>query len=127
MIYETRDPAVLAGFAVETGQGYLDFTGAMNPANVYLFGEYGGFLYEWKGPQTYEVHAMVTASGRGRWAFKAASLAMAEMARRGATHVWARIHPDRREVAILAAMTGFREAETHTLDGVTYRIFNWRA
>lgn len=127
MITETRDPAILARFAVETGQGYLDFTGAMNPANTYLFGKYGGFLFEWKGPQTYEVHTMITPQGRGRWGFTAARRALAEMASRGATHIWARINPERREVAILAAMTGLREAGTHSLDGVEYRIFNWRA
>ena len=52
--------------------GPIDFSGAMNPANVFLFGEHGGFIYEWKGPQTYEVHVFVTNDGRGRWVFEAA-------------------------------------------------------
>lgn len=107
--------------------GPIDFSGAMNPANVYLFGEHGGFIFEWKGPETYEVHTMIASEGRGKWGFQAARQAMRMMAAHGATHIWARIHPDKREVAILAAMSGFRETGTHTLDGIVWRIFNWRA
>lgn len=107
----------------------IDFTGAMNPANVFLIGAFGAFCYEWKGPETYEVHVMISNAGRGPWCFAAAREAMAFMADHGATRVWARIHPDRREVAILAARSGFREWGSHTLDigngPVVWRIFDW--
>lgn len=108
----------------------LDFSGAINPANVFLAGAFGAFLYEWKGPDTYEVHVMVTRAGRGAWGFAAARESMAFMARLGASHIWARIHPAKREVAIMAARSGFREWGAHTLDTgegpVVWRIFNWR-
>lgn len=132
MITEVWDAAVPNRFSslpevAESIGGPIDFSEAMNPANVYLFGEHGGFIFEWKGPETYEVHTMIANAGRGKWGFQAARQALETMARHGATHIWARIHPDKREVAVLAAMTGLRETGTHTLDGTVWRIFNWRA
>lgn len=110
--------------------GPIDFTAAMNPANVFLFGEHGGFIYEWKGPQTYEVHVMITRAGRGAWAFAAARQSVQFMDQHGATHLWARIHPDRPDVAALAVRSGFRKAGTHELDvgkgPVVWTIYNRR-
>lgn len=106
--------------------GPIDFTGAMNPANIYLFGAHGGFIFEWKGPETYEVHTMTLASGRGAWVFRAARQALAMMADAGAAHIWARVHPDRDDIKALAVATGLRFACTHSHDGVDWRIYNWR-
>jgi hypothetical protein len=48
----------------------------------------------------------------------------------GARHLWARVHPDRREVAIYAAHAGLKECGTHRADcgdgPVDWRIFDWR-
>jgi hypothetical protein len=127
------DPAIPNRFSAHPDiapdiHGPIDFAGAMNPANVFLFGEHGGFIYEWKGPQTYEVHVFITGEGRGRWAFAAARQSVAMMRELGATHLWARIN--RPEVKILAIKSGFRFAGTHELDAgqgpVVWQIYNWR-
>ena len=111
--------------------GAIDFSGAMNPANVFLFGAHGGLIFEWKGPGTYEVHVMATEAGRGSWIFKATRQAMAYMDRLGAEHIWARIHPKRPEVAALAIRSGFKRCCTHVLDAgqglVVWNIYNRRA
>lgn len=137
MIERVFDPAIINRFANDPeilphiGGIAMDFSGAMNPANMFLFGVHGGFLYEWKGPQTYEVHVMITPQGRGAWAFAATRQSVRIMADNGANHLWARIHPERRDVAILAIKSGFRSAGTHELDTgqgpVVWQIYNWRA
>lgn len=136
MIYRITDPFIVNAFAShpdvlpQIGGVPIDFSGAMNPANVFLFGQHGGFIYEWKGPQTFEVHVMITRPGRGRWAFTAAQQSIDHMAGLGANHIWARIHPARPDVAMLALKTGFKDAGTHELDTghgpVVWRIMNWR-
>jgi len=111
--------------------GAIDFSGAMNPANVFLFGAHGGLIFEWKGPGVYETHVMTTKAGRGAWIFKATRQAMEYMERMGAAHIWARIHPKRPEVAALAIRSGFKRVCTHVLDAgqglVVWNIYSRRA
>jgi len=135
VIAETRDPAVVNAFANHPdiqpaiGGQQADFTGAMRETAVFLFGEHGGFIYEWCAPGTYEVHVMLTKAGRGRWGFTAVRQSLAMMAERGADHVWCRIRD--RTVAVYAAIAGFRDAGEVTLyaddQPVRWRIMNWRA
>lgn len=106
--------------------GPIDFSGAMNISNVFLFGAHGGLIFEWKGPRTFEVHVMTTREGRGSWIFEAAKVAVGYMEAMGANHLWARIHPEKPHVGILALRSGFRLAGHHTLDGVDWKIYNRR-
>lgn len=106
--------------------GPIDFSGAMNLANVFLFGAHGGLIFEWKGPQTFEVHVMATREGRGRWIFEATRQAVNYMEAMGANHLWARIHPDKPHVGILARKSGFNFAGYHDLNGVAWHIYNRR-
>lgn len=135
MIRRVFDPAIPNAFSADPDiapqiGGPIDFAGAMNPANVFLFGENGGLIFEWKGPQTYETHIMVTRAGRGKWGFAAVEAAVQFMAGFGANHLWARIDPARPEVATLARRCGFTFACTHELDAgsgpVLWKIFNRR-
>lgn len=106
--------------------GPIDFSAAMNPANIYLFGEHGGLIFEWKGPRTYEVHVMATKAGRGKWIFDATKQAIEYVELLGGNHLWARIHPDKPHVGILARHSGFKFAGHHLLDGVDWKIYNRR-
>jgi hypothetical protein len=133
MIREVRDAAIVNTFAQhpeiapEIG-GALDFTHAMRETAVFLFGEHGGFIYEWCAPETYEVHVMLTKAGRGKWGIEAVHRSLEMMAQRGATHIWARISA--RHIGLFARQAGFHEAGTRTLyhDGQPreWRIMNWR-
>lgn len=107
--------------------GPIDFTGAMNVSNVFLFGEHGGMIFEWKGPRTFEVHVMATKAGRGAWIFAATREAIGFMDAMGANHLWARIHPDKPHVGVLARQSGFNFAGHHALGGVDWKIYNRRA
>lgn len=113
-----------------SGADPLDLAPAMNDANVFLFGDHGGFVFTWSAPQTYEVHVVITEAGRGRWGLDAAQEAVAAMVAAGATHLWTRAHPDRREIAFFAIRAGFRECGVHVLDmgegPVAWRLFDWR-
>lgn len=139
MLEAVTDPAIINGFANHPeiapliGGGELDLTAAVNhPANVFLFGEHGGFCFIWTAPETFEAHVMITEAGRGRGGFEAGKEAVRMMAERGATHLWARIHPERNEIGLFARMAGFSDTGfRHELDAgegpVRWRIFNWRA
>lgn len=135
MIAETRDPLVVNRFAAHPDVaghvgGPLDFSGAMRETAVYLFGEYGCFCFEWCAPRTYEIHVMLTADGRGRWGIDAVRRSLAlMMAEHGAAHIWARIKPEARHIALFARWCGFREAGDMTLytpEPEAWRIFEWR-
>ena len=131
MIERCFDPVIPNRFAAHPDiashvGGPIDFSGAMNPANVFLFGKHGGLIFEWKGPGTFEVHVMATNKGRGAWIFKATRQAINYIETMGATHLWARIHPDKPHVGILARKSGFKFAGYHDLDGVTWHIYNRR-
>jgi hypothetical protein len=136
---ETRDPATINGFANHPeirphlgGAGVLDLSAGLTDPNVFLFGEHGGFCFTWSAPETFECHVMLTKAWRGRAGFEAGRQARTTMAQRGASHLWARIHPERAEIGLYARMIGFRDTgTTHELDAgdgpVCWRIFNWRA
>ena len=96
--------------------GPLDFTGAVQC--IHIYGEHGGFTFDPTGPNEYEVHAMFTKAGRGKWAARAAQETLALL---GADRIWARVDTPR--LAQFTCRAGFTEIETH-LPG--YRIFEWR-
>lgn len=138
MIEAVTDPAIINGFANHPeiapliGGGDLDLTPAITEPNVFLFGECGGFCFIWSAPDTYECHVMITEAGRGHSGFEAGREAVRMMAERGATHLWARVHPERNHIGFFARMVGFRDTGMrHELDAgdgpVRWRIFNWRA
>jgi hypothetical protein len=107
-------------------------TAGVREPNVFLFGEHGGFCFAWHGPGVFEVHVMLTIGGRGRWGVEAGRQAIEMMQCAGMTHLWGRIHPDRREMAVYANACGMRDTgqtlETDIGDGpVAWRIFEWRA
>lgn len=135
MIAETRDPLVVNRFAAhpdvaDSIGGPIDFSGAMRETTLFYFGEHGAFCFEWCAPRTYEVHVMLTAAGRGRWAINAGKRALAlMMAEHGASRVWGRIKDSDRHIALFARWCGFREAEEMTLyspEPERWRIFEWR-
>ena len=128
MIAPTRDPAILNYFANHPDIAMdLDLTGAIRETAVFLFGDHGGFLFEWSAPDTYEVHVMITKAGRGAWGFAAALEARAML---GASRIWARVAPDAKALAYFTRKAGFREIETRTLyagdQPAVWRIFEWR-
>lgn len=136
-LHRSFDPELVNWFANHPdirselgGSGPLDLAPAMNAANVFLFGEHGGFVFSWSAPRTYEVHVVITMAGRGAWGFRAAQEAVSAMTAAGAEHLWARVRPDRRDIAAFAARAGFRECGTHTLDmgegPIAWRLFEWR-
>jgi len=137
MIRPVCDPAIINGFAnhpdIGLGGGApLDLTQGIREPNVFLFGEHGGICLSWSAPETFEAHVMLTRAGRGRWGFEAGREAVRYMAARRCTHIWARIHPERREIALFARQAGLRDTGfIHELDAgegpVRWRIFNWRA
>lgn len=128
LVAPTRDPDVLNHFAnhPDIAMG-LDLTGSIRETALFLFGEHGGFLFEWTAPDTYEVHVMLTKAGRGAWGFAAALEAREAI---GAGRLWARIDPANRALAYFTRKAGFREVETRTLYAgdapAQWRIFEWR-
>lgn len=130
MLERVTDPAIPNYFAAHpdiapTVGGPIDFTNAIRDTAVFLFGERGGFIFEWCAPDTYEAHVMLTREGRGAWGWNAAKQALEGL---GAQRVWARV--DNRPLALFVRRLGFREAETRTLypagEPVVTRIFEWR-
>lgn len=137
MIREIVDAATINHFANHPeirpslgGEGKFDLSAGVREPNVFLFGDHGGFCFGWSAPGTYETHVMLTEAGRGAWGVAAIRQAVAQMAARDASHLWARVHPERREVALYAGLAGYREVGSHTLDigdgPVAWRIFDWR-
>jgi hypothetical protein len=135
LIAETRDPAIINHFAAHPEiaphiGGPLDFTAAIRETAVYLFGEHGGFCYEWCAPGTYEGHVMLTEAGRGQWGLNAGKQSIRMMEERGATHLWCRIHPDDRRTALFVRWCGFEHVGDKTLNHPEpglWRIFDWRS
>lgn len=127
MIREIRDTTVLNQFAARPDiapaiGGALDFSGVDLDRTVFLFGAFGGFLFELSAPDEYEVHVMLAEAGRGSWGFAAAIEARNEMARRGCRRLWARIDPALRHLVIFTRKAGFVRAG----DLPPYQIFEWR-
>lgn len=133
MIAEVRDPSIIGRFANLTLGLDLDFTqAAANPANIFLAGERGCFAFMWTAPETFEVHIMLTVHGRGRWGFEAGRRALEYMAAQGMTHLWARVDPNRPEIAVYARRCGLRDTGLRLPSDLgfgpaDYHIFNWRA
>lgn len=135
MLSEITDPATVNAFANHPdirpslgGKDAIDLTPGFHGLNRFLFGKHGGFCFIWSAPDTYEVHVMLTKPGRGRWGLDAWREALTQIH----GHLWARIHPNRPDVALYARQCGFAETgTTHTLDigcgPVPWRIFNRRA
>lgn len=115
------------------GEGELDLTAVVrNPLNVVLWSQFGGFIWAWSAPQTFEVHTLILPEGRGKWATRAAREAMAVMADiYGGRHLWTRVRRDLvhvRRFAQSAGMTVCGEAWFDFGDGVRlYDILEWRA
>lgn len=99
--------------------GPIDFTGATQCLHIY--GEHGGFTFDPTGPNEYEVHAMFTKAGRGRWALEAARQTLEMMDQCGTRRIWARV--DTPELAQFTRRAGFTEIESTLPD---YRIFERR-
>lgn len=135
MLDEVQDPSVINAFANHPeiapligSDGDLDLSEAVREPNVFLMGEHGGFCFMWTAPGTFEVHVMLTEAGRGRWGFDAGKAGVRAMADRGATQLWACIHPERGETGLFARMAGFADTGMRLdRDGVRWRIFNWKA
>jgi hypothetical protein len=135
MIAETQDVALINHFAAHPDiaphiGGPLDFTDAVRETTVYLFGDHGGFLFEWTAPATYESHVMLTAAGRGLWGFRAMRQAIAAMQAKGAERLWCRVRPQDEHIAFFARQGGFREAGEMTLykpQRALWRILEWRS
>lgn len=127
MIREVTDLAVLNAFSARPDiaphvGGALDFSGVDRANTVLLEGAFGCFLFERTGPNEYETHVMIASPGRGPWGFAAGMAARAEMARRGAVRLWARIDPDNRPLVAFTRRSGFRKCGTSPpLD-----IYEWR-
>lgn len=131
MIERCFDAATINSFAnhpeiIDGIGGPADFTNAIRETTVFLFGEHGGFCFEWSAPDTYEVHVMLTKAGRGKWGCDAAQQALRLI---GAGRVWARIAPDNRPLQWFARHAGFREVEQRILyagnEPAEWRIFEW--
>ena len=72
--------------------GDIDLTEVINnPANLFPFGEHGGFALIWTAPHCYEVHTFVLPSGRGLWARWAAACGIDMARERGARMLWTRV------------------------------------
>jgi hypothetical protein len=134
VIAETRDPEIINHFASHPDiaphiGGPLDFSHAIRETAVYLFGDHGGFCFEWTAPATYESHVMLTPAGRGFWGFRALDEAVRLMAERGADRLWCRVRPQDDHIAFFARRGGFREAGEMTLYSparARWRILEWR-
>lgn len=139
MIRSVREPEIINALAnhpdvlphITIDGNELDLSAAVERPNVCLLGEHGGTCWIWSAPDTYEVHVMLTEKGRGFWGVKAGRLAIAEMARRGARHLWCRVHPEKPHIGAYAAACGMKDTgQTHTLDigngPVAWRLFQWR-
>jgi hypothetical protein len=133
-VCETRDPDIINFFAnhphiaADIG-GPIDMSGAIRETNIFLFGEHGGFCFEWTAPGTYEVHVMITRNGRGVWGFQAARQARDMIEEMGAERLWARVYPEHKALALFTMKAGFKEVETRTLYSPgpsVWRIFEWR-
>lgn len=139
MIVEVTDPAIVNAYANYPGirqylggDGDLDLSAGVREPNVFLFGEHGGFCFSWMGPGVFSVDVMFTLMGRGKWGIEAGKLAIELMRERGMTHLWGRVHPERREIAVYARCCGMRDTgqrvKFNAGDGeVIWRIFEWRA
>ncbi len=74
--YVINDPSVFPWVSLGA-EGPLDMTAAvMDPKNLFLKNEYGGFLLIDKGDQVFEIHTQFLPEGRGRKARTAAREAM---------------------------------------------------
>ena len=104
--------------------GPIDFTGATQCLHVY--GDHGGFTFDPTGLGEYEVHAMFTEAGRGKWANRAALETLAIMAARGATRIWARVKTP--QLAQFTRKAGFSEIGSEMMEPgpALHRIFEWR-
>ena len=104
--------------------GPIDFSGAVQC--IYIYGEHGGFTFDPTGPGEYEVHAMFTKAGRGRWADKAAQEALLRIAALGATRLWARVNTP--HLANYTRRAGFRDIGAAIIEPgpSLHRIFEWR-
>jgi hypothetical protein len=134
----TRDADLINGFANHPdirpyigGVGELDLSAATADPHIALFGEHGGFTYIWTAPETYEVHTLITRDGRGQWAFDAAKESIAYMVGQGASHIWTRVHPTHRHVALFTRKMGFKPCGQvmTVMPGVgpeIYNMFQWR-
>jgi hypothetical protein len=60
-------------------------------ANLFAFGEHGGFAAYWTAPWTREVHTFILPSGRGRWALRAAHEAIEIARQHGTSILWTRV------------------------------------
>lgn len=133
MLEETADPAIINRFAAHPDiaphiGGPLDFTDAIRETVVFLFGEHGGFIYEWCAPATYEGHVMLTEAGRGPWGFQALRQSIEIMSER-ADRLWCRVRPQDEHIACFARHGGFREVGELTLstpERARWRILEWR-
>lgn len=99
-----------------------------NPNNHAMVWDHGAFLFQWSGPDTYEVHIMVEPEGRGKDAYRMAQEGVDYMIAQGAERLWARVSSD--TVRHYTAHAGFAKCGTDTLDigfgPVTYDIYQWR-
>lgn len=133
----TKDAAVINHYANHPdirpfigGDGELDLSNAIYDPHVALFGEFGGFVFSWTAPETYEVHTLIAPEGRGQWAFDFAKLAIVHMVSIGASHLWTRVKPEHRHTAIFTRKMGFKPCGQVLTDfgfgAETYNLYDWR-
>lgn len=102
-----------------------------NDRNVFLIGEHGGYFFIWTSPGCYEIHAMVTPDGRGKWAADAVRECLFMMQAHGAQRVWARIIPENLGLRNFAIVAGFKPVGQEVFDigagPMIYNLYQWEA
>lgn len=93
-------------------------------ANLFLFGEHGGFAAYWTAPWTREVHTFILPSGRGHWALQAAQEAIELARQHGTTILWTRIPDYLPNVRAFAKGMGFQPTgETVETFGQSWAVY----
>jgi len=109
--------------------GELDFGPVLeNPANIFPFGDHGGFALIWSSPFTYEVHTFILKSGRGPWARLAAAGTINLAAQRGAQMLWTRVPQNELpHVRAFAVEMGMKPTgETAPFGGKDYEVLSMK-
>jgi RimJ/RimL family protein N-acetyltransferase len=118
MIRRTFDPAFLNSVINHPevrpwvgGEGEVDVTAQLiNPSNVALVNEFGGFILIQHTPGSYEVHSQFLPEGRGRSAREAMREGFDYMfTRTNCEQVITQVPDNNRAAAGLARLAGFRE------------------
>jgi hypothetical protein len=113
------------------GKSFIDLGPFVNDRhNLAVAWDKGAFLFGWSAPQTYEVHIMVLPEGRGRAAYRMATLGISYMLERGMERLWARVAKDAHGLRHYTRTAGFTRCGQHVLDigqgPVPYDLYQWK-